>query len=672
MISHQGRVLPDQSVAEHDELSAGGPARSRLTGSLADRIEVLVPLLGYVITVLCSITTSSLGVASLRQNPAHPLGTVFGGPQPLRSDEWLTQTPIELNVLALGHSSHSPLAQAPDIVFQLSSGQFFESIFFFDTTLLRLGRWLPDAQLFAAMRALPILLVLLTLPPLLRRFGASRPQSWLAVALTVLAPTTLWWSFTPVRILAFASFGSFLLVCARQRWAASARWHDKATPVLQAALGGIVLARLATYYIPWCLTVGVPLVVATAAWLVWSSPRRPGLVVLGIGTGVGALLLGLTMWENLDALRATFGTVYPGSRRSSGEALAPFKLFGAPGLFKSADAVESAIPNASEIASAFLVCAVWAGLLWSWMRPHVPTRERAALWGLTATLMVWVAWCTMPWGALGEHLPILNFVPAARAAQTVGYAGALVLCLVLSRLDRPSLWRGIPAAAACGLVTAYGVGDLQTVLPPLSAADVWLTALGVALLVWLVTSFPRSWAPVALVTVALMWSGYRVNPINFGLGDLRASAAAGIARQMGEQARKDGGWIAADSPYVSALFVANGAPSLTGYQVSGPVTSAWKRLDPSGAYRTEWNRGASFLRMDFSGPADQPATVSNPNFDVIEVSIDPCVLAASGLHVEYIVSSTVLTSKCAHPVRKLRWSGQTQRVYALEQTTTGQ
>jgi hypothetical protein len=625
---------------------------------------VFVPLLGYIVAVATAATTSSLGVASLRQDPAHPLGAILGGPQPLRSDEWLTQTPIELGVLALGHSSHSPLAQSPDLVFQIPSGQPFESAFFLETIPLRLGALLPDAQLFAATRALPLLVVLLTLPPLLRRFGASRPQSWLGVLLTVLAPTSLWWSFTPVRILAFASLGGYLLIAAHDRWSEEGGRFSRVIACLQAALAGIVIAQLTTYYVPWGLTVGVPVVVATVMWLLWSVPRRPGLLVLAIGGATGGLLLALTLWENQAALTAALDTVYPGSRRSGGAAVAPFQLFGAPGLFKSAGAVDAALPNASEIASAFLICLVWAGLLRGRLNRTVSSAQRAAQWGLTASVLVWVAWCTVSWGRLGEDLPVLNFVPAARAAQTVGYTSALVLILVLSRTSSVGVWRALPVAAVCGLVTAYGVSNLQSALPPLSTAEVWSASVAVIVLVWAVTAFPHSWAPVVAVGLALAWSGHSVNPINFGLGDLRDSASAHLLRDLGEEARANHTWIAADSPFVSAVLVANGAPSLTGYQVSGPDKQAWQQLDPSGTYEDEWNRGASFLRMDFIDSGATPR-VTNPNPDVIQVSVDPCVLADSSLDVGYVISTQPLHRPCVRETSTFTWSGRTNHVYAL-------
>lgn len=656
-------VRPRQEVSRLSSVHGG--TGSRLRGSLADRLEVLVPLLAYVLVVLTRASTSSLGVEHLRQDPSRPLGTTWGEANPVRSDEWLTQTPIELAVLARGHSSHSPLAESADVIFQLSSGQPVESVFFFETTLLRLGPWLPDAMLFAAWRALPLLVLALTLPPLLRRLGATRPLSWLGYALVVLAPTSLWWSFTPVRILMFASLGGFLLLAARDRWRPGAPRRDVVTGVALAAVAGLVLARLGTYYVPWSLTVGLPLVVAVAAHLLWSAPRRQGLLVLGVGGTTGAVLLALVFRENADALAAAFDTVYPGQRRSSGQAMPPYHLLGAPGLVAMRDGVGPVVANSSEIASAFLLCGLWAAMLAPRLRAGALPAQRAALWALGGATVLWLVWSTVSWGTFGEHLPLLNLVPGPRAAQTVGYPASLALCVVLSRVAPTGLRGALPVATACALATAYGVSSLQQALPGIGLATIAVCALVVGALV-LVTTVWRSWPAVAAIAVALLASGSFVNPVTFGLGDLRESRAAGASRVLADKARAEGTFVAADNPFVSALLVANGVPSLTGYQSSGPDEDTWRLLDPEGRHEEQWNRGASFLRMSFGVRPGDDTTMANPNPDIIEVGLDPCGVDPRLALGRVVSGAAELPFPCLTRESSFLWGGTRQYVYAVD------
>lgn len=650
------------SVATTTPTSSRRERRS-LGGWLSGRVGPALALVVYAIVVLTGATTSSLGVEMMREHTADPLATMVGEPQWIRSDEYLTQTPIELSVLALGHSYHSPLSETGDVVFQLSSGQAVESVFFLESGLLRLGPWLPDANLFAAWRALPLLLLALTLPPLLRRMGASGPLSWLAYALVVLAPTSLWWSFTPVRILAAASLGSFLLVKSRERWSEGAGRARVATSLALAGVGGVVLGQLGTYYIPWNVTVGLPLVAATVAWLLRSGPFRSSLAILGTGAVTGGVLLGLVFWENLDAITSTLATAYPGDRRSSGEPLAPFQLFGAPGLSTLRNDVAPSFLNASEIASAFLVCAVWALALLPRLRP-VEGPRRLFLWVLLGATALLVLWSTLSWGTLGEHVPLLNFVPAIRAAQTAGYSAAIALCLVLSQVESVRLRQAVPAAAACAFVTGWGVSSLKvTALPTMGQVAPFLVPLLVGALVLVVSRWPGPWTVLAAVA-ALAWSGSHVNPLTFGLGDLRESDAAATARAMGHRVRSEDAYVAADSGYVTGMLMGNGVPTLTGYQTSGPDDATWGLLDPDGAYESSWNRGASFISMAFDGRAGADPVIETLALDHILVHVDPCSVDPA-LRLGRIVTSTEIERPCLRPVGSFVWQDVEQHVYRV-------
>ncbi len=230
---HGGGTISDETEATATE------AAPRTPRSKARLAEIVLPLLAYAAVCLSGASTSSLGNRVLRQDPADPLGTMWGSSLDIRSDEWLTGTAVELNVLSLGHASSSPMSYSPDLVVQVASGQPFETLFFFEGNLLRLGPWLPDTMLFAASRAFPLLVLALTLPPLLQRLGSTRAMSWFGYALVVLAPATLWWSFTPARVLSFASLGCFLLVLATERWTTATATRSRAAALAIAAVGGI-------------------------------------------------------------------------------------------------------------------------------------------------------------------------------------------------------------------------------------------------------------------------------------------------------------------------------------------------------------------------------------------------------------------------------------------------
>ncbi|PID97005.1 MAG: hypothetical protein CSA84_01160 [Actinomycetales bacterium] len=639
----------------------------RWGGSWPDRIEVWGPTIGYLLVTVAGASTSSMGMPMLRQDPAHPIGRQWGDPQPIRSDEWLAASPLDLGVLINGGSTHSPLAQDPDLIYQTSSGGFFETLFFAEGNLLRLGPWLPDAMLFAAFRAFPTLLLLLTLPPLLRRLGATRPLSWLAVVLVIAAPASVWWSFMPTRIMAFASAGSYLLVIARDMLAEG----RKTRGILIAIVAGGSLARLASYYVPWSLVIGLPIALATVLWLVVPrAGRRPAIASLGVGAAAGALLLAGTWWENLPALQAELSTAYPGLRRSTGMPMDPYQLFGAPGLFELQNRLPPLLHNASEVTSAFAICAVWAVLLLPALRgsPALEPGRRAVLWALGGSLAVWLAWTMLPWGSIGSNVPLLNLVTPIRATQTLGYLAVLLLVLVLSQVrpPGPSARYALLCAVVCAAVTAIAVLDLRRALPTLSMRQIVLTTVVTGLLILVVSRWRAHWLPPVAVAVVTGWAGLSVNPVLFGLGDLRASPAAGLVRSYEETAVSGGEQVlfASDDLALNALLVANGVPSLSGYQVTGPVREQWSKLDPTGSQEFVWNRGASYLRFDFSGAPGRPPKMSNAAFDVIVVAIDPCQLVPQ-FGLTHVLTFDSLDVSCATLRDTTTWSGRPAFLYGL-------
>ncbi len=608
-----------------------------------------------------SITTSSLALLSV--NGAGDGAEQWGSPLPIRSDEWLTQAPIDLSVLAHGSSMAPSLSQDPDLIYQISSGQLVESILFHEGNLLRLGAWLPDEMLFAAFRGWPWLLLVLTLPPLLRRMGATRPLSWLAVVLVFLAPASLWWSFMPVRIMAFAAAGSYLLWLARDRMVAGRR----VTAVLQAGVAGILLARLVTYYVPWSLTLGVPLVLATGIYLVVDrATRRQALLTIGAGALVSVAVLAGTLLENAASLSAELNTVYPGLRRATGAAQTPAQLVGGPALFEMENGAAPTLLNQSELSSGFLVCAFWALVLWRRSWAAATTAQRGAILTLAGATALWSAWAMFDWGSFGEHIPLLSSVLPVRAAQTVGFPATLLLVLLASRLTGDSSRLALGAAVTTGVVTAYGAGDMRKALPDLATWQVWAAVLAVALVAYTVTRWPtRTW-PVAGTFLICLAAGIDANPLVHGVGELRTSPAAGAARDLVRRAEGDGTLIATNSMAANALLLANGAPMLTGNQVTGPLVSEWEKIDPDHEFEDVWNRGASYLYVAFDGEREAP-WVEEAAPDVIVVHAHPCWLAASDLGVGFLVSTLEVPGRCVEQVRTFTWNGGPQYVYALRQ-----
>lgn len=636
--------------------------RSWRWARISDRPARIAVVVAYVFLILTGATTSSIGVGELRQDPEHPQGIQLGASSLIRSDEYNAFSPIAISIMATGTVPTTSVLAAPaDVVHRYSSGGFFETFVYFDSTMLRSAAVLPDEMVFAAHWWLPAVLLFLFLPKWFDQVGASRRMGWLAAFLIALSPAAAWWTMMPIQLIAYTLAGSSLLLSAYDSFKSGC----KSVPILQATAAGILLAGIPSFYIPWSLVLGLPVLTATALWLLTRHGSwLPKIKALGLAGGV-ALLFGVgTLIENRAGINALLDTVYPGSRRSTGEAQPFGFLFGAPYLGELKDAVPVG-SNQSEMSTAFAITFVWAVLVWLGITAVGRWRDNIVPLVLATFGGVWLVWCTFNFGPLGAQIPLLNYVQPARAAQVCGIIGTLLVAVLLSRLEPGPHWRlSLTAALSTGLITAYAGSQLQlTYFPTASRTEALLAAAGVALGVFCVTSFPKSVYPVGLAAVLAFVPVYGSNPLIFGLGDLRTSTTAKYFYEEGQVSRKAGTIWATDRAAVDTLLLANGVPSLTGVQRSGPDKEKWAALDPDRRFADDWNRGGGFIQFVWTPGA--PTTFSNNGGDRTIVHIDPCDLKKAIPSLKHITATDNISASCLSFEKELTWSGKSTRVYSV-------
>ena len=527
--------------------------------------------------------------------------------------------------------------------------------------MLRAAAVIPDHMLFAAHWWLPSLILLLAMPTWFNQLGRSRRYGWFAAILIVLSPASAWWSLMPVALIAYTIGGCVLMIAAFQRFEKGQRL----APVAMAVLGGILIAGLPSFYAPWSLLLGLPVLIASTLWILlrdggW-APRLKSILITG-GTavvfGVGTLL------ENREGLQALLNTVYPGLRRAEADPQPLGRILGAPALGPLQFSEPVGI-NASELSSSFTVFFVWILVILLAAQWRLSFRDNIVEWTFGAWSALWIIWISLDLGPMSQKLPLLNLVTPPRAAQVVGVLAVILVSLLLSRWSPPASWR-IPlmAGAACALATGYAASLLKASdLPSISTALVVLAAAAVGLSVAAVTKYPQRLWPLALCIVLAALPVARANPVLAGLGDLRASDTAKAVAAQAPAVRAEGKVWAADSGALNSLLMTNGMPSLSGLQRSGPDVAAWQKLDPESEFSNMWNRGGGFIF--FSWTPGQPKSFGTNDFDATMVRIDPCELKTAWQSLDKIVSSRQLDAACLTLDSELQWQGQPAYVYAV-------
>jgi hypothetical protein len=625
------------------------------------RWPVIGPLLVYAVLALTGASYSSIGIDLLRETPGEHSGIMLGTPQSVRSDEWATTTPSVLRVLATGSTDDLNPLTADDQFLNAQPSGPVTRVVLLDRWVLELGPWLPDAVLFSAALWVPLLLLALAAPPWFGRLTGSSRVGWLAVALLVLSPLTAWWSFGPVATLGPLFAGCMSLIKTRDA-AVARRWVPAVAWGLATAL---FLARTVYGYQPWSVVLGSAVLVATVAHLV--VPRRERRMTLAAVGGAGVATLGVLaaiVLENRATLAVLTETVYPGQRRADGTPSPLQEIFAAPVLGILDGDTEIVGSNASEISSSFAFTLVWVAILAAAVWRPAPLRHRAAVAAMGAVTAAWFGWATLALGTLAASVPLVNMVPQPRAADVVGMLGVILLCLVLPLLpDLGSRRVAVVSAVASGAATAYAGSLLRTQnIPSLSLTTIYVASAVVAVAVFAITWRPRRpYGYVVAVAGAalLVWN---VNPLLFGLADLRGTSAAEQLLDEAPDVRDSGGVWVSDAFPVDSLLSATGVPSLSGRQMAGPETEAWEQLAP-GVDPSLWNRGGAFVW--FQWVEEDGLTLENPSPDAIIVRTSPCTVAERVPALDTVVASRVLDLPCLEEERRFEWSGEERIVYAV-------
>jgi hypothetical protein len=620
----------------------------------------------YIVLSLSGLTTSSLGIDYLSETRGeHAPGVLVGTPRFIRIDEWNRGTPWLLGLMARGDDGFaSPLA-FPDVALVAPTARDVPSaLLHWEALAAKTASILPDSLVFAAIWWSPVALVAALLPLWLSRLGARPGIAVATTSLVLLAPANHWWSLGPLGVLAPPLLGAVLALAALDRW--RVRGADLLS-VCAIAVSALCVARAGLGYAPWTIPLTTAVFVPTLAAALSSVGRRLAVTFLGGVFAAGVVLAGLIVARS-DAVDVIAGTVYPGDRRSLGEFVGLGLLFGAPHTWiLEAGTMIARGTNESEVTSGYLLLAVPSLVLATaigWRA--LPVRAPAI--AASGVLLGCLTWVTFDWPAsIGHKLGPATLVPPDRLAQVVGLVATIVFGLVLSAwADAPRGDRRVVVAVVFGLtalVTVLGGRTLRDeALPQLPWGAIVFVSLVVALAVALAIWRPdRPLALAALPVVALLVV-VDANPLQHGLGDLRGSRAAKTVTDEGRSLGKSDRW-ASDDPSFDALLMANGQRSLTGQQWIGPQAPAWALLDPHDRSRWSWNRGASYIRFQWT--PGKPTRIDTLGEDSIRVRIDPCAPGLKRLGLALVVSSGALDAPCLVPKGRIAWGEVDRWVYGV-------
>lgn len=616
--------------------------------SLPPRLAAWLPV------VLCLFVVCVLGTAKVSGSSVSLYGDsapAAGQARPIRSDEYLTRTPLAVRQVVQGFPTSTTVGNG-----QHDTGVLSDLPERGWPVLLRpqtVAYHLFDVERGFAFEwwlvvAAPFLGIYWLVMALTRRVGLGV----LAGAAVTLSPAVVWWSIPALgmTIGAAAAAAAGLVEAGRARRARGALGFG--------ASAGWALAVLATgLYVPW--TLGMALVVFPVAVVGWMFARRqveqrvPWWCTVGpLAAVAGVLTVGFLLRHH-DALAAIGGTVYPGDRRRAAGELAPRLLFAAP-----FDWFTTRLPivgvsgtNQSEAASGlalWLPLLIANGSMLGWWR--APSLVRRACAAVAASALVLLVWGFVPLPAIVGRITLLDRIPHERLYQPLMVAGLLLAALVAAaHREQPLQMRratvGV-AVAAMFAITLWAGWVMRIDGEPVPRVGVVLLALaatGVAALV----ATGRGVAGLALAVALTAFSTARINPVQVGLGPLLDAPLMQQIERVDPVLRglpwlEDG-----EADDAVGVLNASGVPLLSGLSWY-PDDEAWLRIDPQRQFADRWNRLA-YVRFDLT-PDDAPLQITLPYPDQVLLVGGVCSEGVRALQPGVLVTDQPMDVPCLEQI----------------------
>ena len=567
---------------------------------------------------------------------------LFGHALPIRSDEWVVQTPWILNQWWNGSDSQSttmgPVGSAlltavpVNHISLLGQPKFWGGVFL---PIEYAFSWFWAYKLVGLFAALFALFYTLTRSVFYSGAGAL----WIYGA-----SFSQWWfsSNLPEIMIGFAGSVAATVLLMRARSAT----HIMGYAALVAILGLSTALHLYPPFIIPLFYLGIFLLVGAGL----SSNREElgsymavKMISLGVATFFVALVGWLTFKDASTAIDLVNGTVYPGQRLSVGGDFDPMRLI--ISLFEfwriSGDSFPVGLVNASE-ASHFV--SIWPFvLILAVVLDKKILREQLVMAVSTYCLIlsIYLVYGFSPGIA---EMTGFSLSPGPRAFVGLGVGGIILCILVAQYFWQKQLSHGPKVVITTFILMVFLMFGLGVVVslsgdPFYTPVRLGASAICLSMLVCAILFHQRGITGLTVLAISL--PGLIVNPVAAGLSPLTGKDLF-IEAEWLQSTTDSPRWAVFGHALVSQAFVANGFSTFAGQQYI-PTPAVMAILDPDSSAEQIWNR---YARIELvAGDADR-ASFKLIYPDHYQIKISPCSTAMDALGVTHIASSTPLKSTC--------------------------
>ncbi len=522
--------------------------------------------------------------------------TLFGEYRPIRSDEFIVDTP---SVLASTYGPH-PFSMYNNILRGTNTLNILNGVYGGLATLVR-APWefayliLPTEFAFSFCWYAPIVLGFMACLEMFYIISKNKGVAFTGACLVIFSAFYQWWSPSM-----FYIGGPGTIACLYHFIHSDKIWKKCALGFLTAISFGLFVTPL---YPAWQVPLGFVFLVL-GIWLIvdnWSDIKAfhwYDWLILALSLILCVGLIGLYFYSILDYIKAISETVYPGKRFETGGSVWIRKLFYyvyAP-YFPIKD-----FGNPCESAtfmSLFPLTSIAA--IYSWLKDKKKDFLTAALILVEIPMIIFVMVGFPKWLAA---ITLFFESQPERMVDIIGFIQVILIVILLSRYRKTveihKIFALILAVANTALAFYYSVTDYPDYLSMEGLPWVKYVLLGFAFIVFVIFSYgliaklSDRWkaAYVGLLAIYSLGTGLLVRPISVGLSSITAKPVYSEIQKIDED-QKDAKWITSgDNPIITSYCVSSGASTLDSVNTY-PNLELWEKLDPEGKYEEVYNRYA--------------------------------------------------------------------------------
>lgn len=626
--------------------------------------QVLIPVFMLVIV---GVNQSSINVLDPDSHSTSIRGIYtwensIGPKQFIRSDEFLRSSPSIIGAMTTGiNNSSTLLSEESDVVFGIPNSGF--DFFFFPEKIISF-LFLPKISIDTAFSFewwFPFVLLAISLYIFMSLLKLPTLAYFPILIILYFSPSSAWWSFIQIPILAnFLLASSFLLKFVVNRIS-----FNTLEGISTLFFSAYFTVRALTGYMPWSIVIGSCLIFASSALLI-GKPK--GVSVLTIYFLFTVTLIALWTIAHKISYTSLQNTIYPGQRRFTGGSLSWSDFFMGPYLWLNQFGIPLKNTNQSEISTGFIIFGFVVSILLigKVFESHNVEQKISLRFFrlLLLPIISWLIWSTTDFGQFSSIMFGINRVSAQRVYGSLSVVVTLILFLILLPKHNSSVGSKFAIAIVSSLVTLLaGVRFASFAETTNSTLLILAMSVIISVIILMLVSNLTSMRVFALRLAACLtlFSSLLINPVNFGIDTVRGDEARLVTKFHAEQFNELRPYWVSDSIWTDALLLANGIKSLSSQQIVGPKLSGWQLIDPKNEFRSNWNRGASYVRFTFN--STDVFSIENPNPDIIRVDIDPCSENFKFLKADVVIASPNLDSKCLEKAEEFRYFTEVKAIY---------